>query len=189
MTQREVGSFPVARAKSLRVSDERRQEELARGVIRRFLLQPGASDDPTSTAVDGGVPITPSLDGNVPELESTPSVEPSPSPALTSTPCTAAKPKKLYLAPTKRLSPIHSPSLQTTNSQDEEASLTDSHATFTRDTPFRHSAVVLPSSCSRRSEREEDSGLSEPQSEVRVTVDVKCVCGGGGGGGGGQSRL
>ena len=180
MAQKVVRPIPITRTKSLKVGEERKQEELARDVIRRFLIQPSAGSDATSEdEVSDDVPIIPSLDGELAvESESNPLTVCRSSPSLpnTSTPCTSAKPTRLGFAPRAPLSPIQSPSVDPSHSQEEDSALDvgESPATFTRDTPFRHSAVVLPSSSSVwRLADEGHHAVPTSQSEAAVSACVR----------------
>ena len=170
MAQREIVPVPIARTRSLKVADESKQEELARGVIRRYFLSRTGRDATSKDEASDDIPIIPSSDGEL--LLDAPTVaEPSHSLSHTSTPCTAAKPKRLALASTPSLSPIQSPSIQP-HSQEEDSALdvAEGQATFTRDTPLRHSAVVLPSSTLAQGLADEDHRAPRSsQSEAHVS--------------------
>ena len=170
MAQREIVPVPIARTKSLKVADESKQEELARGVIRRYFLSQTSRDAKSKDEASDDIPIIPSPDGEL--LLEPPTVgESSHSLSHTSTPCTAAKPKRLALASTPSLSPIQSPSNQPQSREDDSAlDVAEGQATFTRDTPLRHSAVVLPSSTSAERLADEDHRAPRSsQSEAHVS--------------------
>ena len=172
-------SIPIARTKSLKDPDERKQEELARGVIRRFFqTQRGDCDASSEDGVSDGVPIIPSLDGEL-VVESSTVGESSLSSSLTLTPHAAAKPKSLALAPHAPLSPIiQSPAGQPSHSQEEDSAIdvSEGQATFVRHARFRHSAVVLPSSPAQCQAGEGHHPPRTAQNEVPVCVCVRaCV--------------
>lgn len=171
MAQREIVPVPIARTKSLKVADESKQEELARGVIRRYFLSQTSRDAKSKDEASDDSPIIPSPDGEL--LLDPPTVgESSHSLSHTSTPCTAAKPKRLALASTPpSLSPIQSPSNQPHSREDDSAlDVAEGQATFTRGTPLRHSAVVLSSSASAERLADEDHRAPRSsQSEAHVS--------------------
>ena len=171
MAQREIVPVPIVRTKSLKVADESKQEELARGVIRRYFLSQTSRDAKSKDEASDDSPIIPSPDGEL--LLDPPTVgESSHSLSHTSTPCTAAKPKRLALASTPpSLSPIQSPSNQPHSREDDSAlDVAGGQATFIRDTPLRHSAVVLSSSTSAERLADEDHRAPRSsQSEAHVS--------------------
>lgn len=170
MAQREIVPVPIARTKSLKVADESKQEELARGVIRRYFRSQTSRDAKSKDEASDDSPIIPSPDGEL--LLDPPTVgESSHSLSHTSTPCTAAKPNRLALASTPSLSPIQSPSNQPHSREDDSAlDVAEGQATFTRDTPLRHSAVVLSSSTSAERLADEDHRAPRSsQSEAHVS--------------------